>query len=139
MRILAIEEVATGADEVMSAQFSNCRKKLGVSLSDAAAATGADIEELALIEGGHLAAFADQARLRLVVLAYCDYLGFEPGPFLARLEAYADWELLDPPNLFALQGPDLRTYWARPSVGFLAFGLGLVFVAGWVVLHMVNR
>jgi len=137
MRIFTVEEVATGTDEVMSAQFKQRRRGLGVSLADAAEATGAEIEELALIERGALAAFADPERLRLVVLAYCDYLGFEPGPMLARLEPYAGWELLNPPNLFAARGVDEPA--RGPAMSILVFGLGLAFVAGWVVLHVVGR
>jgi len=139
MRILTIEEIPTGADEVMSAQFSRRRQVLGVSIADAAQATGAEMRELALIESGEVGAFADPERLRLVVLAYCDYLGFEPGPVLARLEAYADWALLNPPNLFAPHEPDDAPYWARPSLTSLVFGLGIVFLAGWVVLHAAGQ
>ena len=138
MRILAVDEIVTGTDEVMSAQFFQRRQSLGVSLTEAAEATGAEARELALIEGGELAAFADRERLRRVVLAYCDYLGFEPGPILARLEAYADWELLNPPDLFKPQGPDDPAYWGRPSLGFLVFGLAIVFLVGWAILHAVG-
>lgn len=132
MRILAVEEIVTGADEVMAAQFAYRRRILGVSLADAAEATGAESRELALIEKGDLAAFADAGRLRLVMLAYCDYLGLEPGPVLARLEAYTDWELLNPPNLFALRGPGEPVFWPRSSL--LAVGVGMIFLAGLVVL-----
>jgi len=139
MRILSIEEIPTGFDEVMSAQISERRQVLGVSLADAAEATGAEFRELALIENGNLAAFSDPERLRLVVLAYCDYLGLEPGPVLARLEVYTDWELLNPPNLFALRGPEEPFDRPRPSLSFLAFAMGMVFLAGLLVLHLVGR
>jgi cytoskeletal protein RodZ len=137
MRILTVEEIPTGADQVMSAQFSRRRRNLGVSIADVADATGADIRELALIESGQLAAFADPERLRLVVLAYCDYLGLEPGPVLSRLEAYADWAFLNPPHQFAPYESDDLRFAARPSLSFMVFGLGIVFLAGWVVLHAV--
>ena len=139
MRILSVEEIPTGTDEVMSAQFSRRRQDLGVSLADAAEAIGAETRELALIENGELGGFSDPQRLRLAVLAYCDYLGIEAGPVLARLEAYTDWELLNPPNLLAPHGPDEPSYWAQPSLSFLALGLGMVFLAGLVVLHAVGQ
>jgi cytoskeletal protein RodZ len=138
MRILTVEEIPTGADEVMSAQFSRRRRNLGVSIADVADATGAEIRELALIESGELAAFADPERLRLVVLAYCDYLGFEPGPVLSRLEAYADWALLSPPHRFAPHESDDLPFRVRPSLGFLVFVLGIVLLATWMVLRAVD-
>lgn len=139
MRILSIEEIPTGIDEVMSAHISERRRALGVSLVDAAEATGAEARELALIENGELAAFSEPERLRLVVLAYCDYLGLAPGPVLARLEAYTDWELLNPPNLFALHGPEEPFERARPSLSLIAFALAVVFLAGLLVVHLVGR
>lgn len=134
MRILSIEEVPTGIDEVMSAEFSRRRRMLGVSLAEAAEATGARRRELALIERGDVAAFPDPERLRLVILAYCDYLGVEPGPLLARLEPYADWELLNPPNLFALEAADEPAFRVRPSFGFVALVMVAVLVVGWLLL-----
>lgn len=139
MRILAVEEIPTGADDVISEQFSRRRRNLGVTLADAAEATGARVRELALIESGDLGAFADPERLRLVVLAYCDYLGFEPGPVLSRLESYADWALLHPADAMAIHEPDEPHLWARRHISFLFFGLGMAVLASWLVVQALGN
>lgn len=139
MRILTVEEIPTGADEVMSEQFSRRRRNLGVTLAEAAEATGARVRELALIESGQLGAFTDAERLRLVVLAYCDYLGFEPGPVLSRLEAYTDWALLHPAHAPGMHEPDEPPLWIRPRMSFLFFGLGIAILASWLVAQALNH
>lgn len=130
MRIRSVEEVATGIDEVMAAELSRRRRRLGLSLERAASMTGAEIRELRALETGKLAALGDGERMRLVVHSYCECLHCDPSPFLARLEAYVG----RPTGLGAV------TLGARPLVqrrfGPLAAtaGLGLLFVAGLAIL-----
>lgn len=102
MRIQSVEEIATGSDEILGEQLVLRRMALGASLRDVAETTGADVEELAALEYGAIDAFADVNRLRLVLLAYSDYLDIDPAPLLARLEVYSGWQLLMPPNLHAI-------------------------------------
>jgi len=138
MRILTVEEIPTGGDEVMSAQFTRGRELLGVTLADAADATGASVSELSQIEGGKLTAFSDGERLRQVVLAYCGYLGIEPGPILSRLEAYADWELLHPPHLFALPEAASAPSATPQRMDLLIFSIAVLFMGGWVILRALD-
>lgn len=138
MRIRAVEEVATGIDEVMAAELSRRRRRLGLSLEQAARMTGAEIRELASLESGKLAALGDGERMRLVVYSYCECLHCDPSPFLARLEAYVG----HPSGLGAGAGSGRAGSGGagRPAplhrFGLLVAtaGLGLLFIAGLAIL-----
>jgi transcriptional regulator with XRE-family HTH domain len=135
MRIRSVEEVATGTDEVISEELARRRRRMGVSQQAAALAIGVAPGELALVESGAIAAFAEPDRLRTVLLAYCGYLDLDPGPLMARLEAYSGVQVMDvetgPAAITRAPARRLpRVRWGWVVAGFL-----LLFVAGWLVLH----
>lgn len=134
MRIRAVEEVATGVDEVMAAELSRRRQRLGLSLGAAARMTGAGIGELAALEAGNLSALGDGERMRLVVYAYCECLHCDPAPFLARLEAYAGRPAGMAGGVSGASAPGLPAFSSRLRPIAAAAGLGLLFLAGLAVL-----
>ncbi|MCB1437526.1 MAG: hypothetical protein KDJ46_10175 [Rhodobiaceae bacterium] len=135
MRIRSVEEVATGSDDVMAAEFSRRRGRLGISIGAAARATGAGADELAALENGAIAAFGNVERARLVILAYCDYLDCDPGPMLGRLEAYGRR-----PGMAAsgARAGDVSLPRRRLRPAVAAAGLALLFVAGLAVLIVLS-
>lgn len=132
MRIRSVEEVVTGIDEVMAAELSRRRRRLGLSLGEAARMTGAEIRELEALEDGSLAALGGGERMRLVVHAYCECLRCDPSPFLARLEAYAGRPAGAAGAVAAAVPLPALASRLRPVAA--AAGLGLLFITGLAVL-----
>lgn len=127
MKIHAIEELTSGHDGVIALVLHESRIAAGVSIEVAAWSTGADVVELRALESGQLNVFADVERLRLVLLAYCDYLDVDPSPLAARLEAYFSKGLCIPPNLHAA-GP-----WEVEKTDFRRATHALVFASCLII------
>ncbi|MBZ0217670.1 MAG: helix-turn-helix domain-containing protein, partial [Fimbriimonadaceae bacterium] len=123
LKIHAIEEIASGQDDIIAYELQSRRLATGVSLEVAAWSTGADALELQAIENGQLRVFADMERLRLVLFAYCDYLDVDPGPMVARLEVYFGKGHFIQPNLHA------STSWQAENTGMRKTAHTLVFLS----------
>ncbi len=138
MRIQAIEEITYGQDVVIARELRNRRLSANVTIEVAAWSTGVDPEELRLIENGDLRGFADLERLRLVLLSYCDYLGLDPSPLVARLEVYSKQGLCIPPNLHSLIPTEIEKSAQQRTFQVLVFAgcLFLPFYVAWSLVHL---
>lgn len=138
MRIRSVEEVAIGTDELLGDYLAEQRRRIGVSLGEVADATGASMTELETLEAGNIGMFPDPIRLRLVVLAYCEYLGIEPEPMLARLEPYAKQQVLVPPaDMVAQRGaPPQRS--AAGNLASAGLGFALTLAAGLFAFYVIG-
>lgn len=96
-RIISVQEITTGHDETMGIALCQGRIYSGLSVREMADAAGLSDDDVHALEQGRISCFPDIGELRKILLAYCDQLALDPGPFITRLEAYERRQLLLPP------------------------------------------
>jgi cytoskeletal protein RodZ len=138
LQIHSIEEITFGQDNVIARELYKQRTGFNVTIEVAAWSIGADPEELRMMEMGDLGGFADMERFRMVLLSYCDYLGLDPSPLVARLEVYYKQGWCVPQNLHSFEPVEIERTTQQRTFRVLIFAgiLVLPLLIAWNLVRL---